>query len=149
MIKKSKNSLNKLKNSVIPFNSIKKARSKDNIKNKFTVNLSNINVYNLYSSNLCPNNYRFDHSNYINHVNTFVFMDKGQGLNLDESRNIKKIINNTKIIEDYDEEESDNDEGDDDQKSKSSNDLDNKEEEKEEEKDDKEDEKEKNKIKDN
>ena len=95
LIKKSKNSLNKLKNSVIPFNSIKKARSKDNIKNKFTVNLSNINVYNLYSSNLCPNNYRFDHSNYINHANTFVFMDKGQGLNLDESRNIKKIINNT------------------------------------------------------
>jgi len=96
LIKKSKNSLNKLKNSVIPFNSIKKARSKDNIKNKFTVNLSNINVYNLYSSNLCPNNYRFDHSNYINHVNTFVFMDKGQGLNLDKSRNIKKIINNTR-----------------------------------------------------
>jgi len=61
-------------------NSLKKLYSKEIFRNKYTLNLSNINVYNFCSSRFGLNN-----SKYFNRINTFVIMDKSKDLKMNKS----------------------------------------------------------------
>ena len=61
-------------------NILKKPHSKEIFRNKFTLNLSNINVYNFCSSRTGLNN-----TKYYNHINTFIIMDKSRDLKLNKS----------------------------------------------------------------
>ena len=61
-------------------NSLKKLHSKEIFRNKYTLNLSNINVYNFCSSRFGLNN-----SKYFNRINTFVIMDKSKDLKMNKS----------------------------------------------------------------
>ena len=61
-------------------NILKKPHSKEIFRNKFTLNLSNINVYNFCSSRTGLNS-----TKYYNHINTFIIMDKSRDLKLNKS----------------------------------------------------------------
>ena len=73
LIIKNINTLNKSQNTNKSINTRKKPCSKDNFRNKLTLNLSNINVYNFCTSGLCPIN-----SKSFQQINTFIFMDKSR-----------------------------------------------------------------------
>ena len=61
-------------------NILKKPHSKEIFRNKYTLNLSNINVYNFCSSRTGLNN-----TKYFNHINTFIIMDKSRDLKMNKS----------------------------------------------------------------
>ena len=76
------------------FNSLKTPLSKDSIRNKFTLNLSNISVYNFCSSGLGPINPKyFKDQKYIQQINTFVIMDKSGELKVTKPTKYNKYIN--------------------------------------------------------
>ena len=87
-------SLNKSKN-YTTFNILKKPRSKETFRNKFTLNLSNINVYNFCNSGSgLENSNSFNDSKYFQQINNFIFVNKGKEIKGQNSENKKKFRNN-------------------------------------------------------
>ena len=80
LIKHIKTSNKKNNNKDLSGNIFKKPRSKEIFRNKFTLNLSNINVYNFCSTRAGLNN-----TKYFNHINTFVIMDKSRDLKMNKT----------------------------------------------------------------
>jgi hypothetical protein len=83
ILTKKLTNLNKSQNNNNLFYFLKKPCLKNNYRNKFTLNLSNINVYNFCSPGLGTNSTKS-----FNQINTFIFMDK--------SREIKKQTSDQK-----------------------------------------------------
>ena len=80
LIKHIKTSNKNNNNKDLSCNILKKPHSKEIFRNKYTLNLSNINVYNFCSSRTGLNN-----TKYFNHINTFIIMDKSRDLKMNKS----------------------------------------------------------------
>ena len=80
LIKHIKTSNKKNNNKDISCNILKKVHSKEIFRNKFTLNLSNINVY-----NFCSSRVGLDNTKYFDRINTFVIMDKSRDLQMNKS----------------------------------------------------------------
>ena len=87
LIKQIYTSNKNIKKNDLSFNGLKKPHFKDSFRNKFTLNLSNINVYNFCSSKIGLDSSRsLNNSKYFNHLNTFIILDKSRELKLNQSR---------------------------------------------------------------
>ena len=95
MLTKNVKSLNKTKNNNTTFNILKKPRSKETFRSKFTLNLSNINVYNFCNSRSgIENSLSFNDSKYFQQINNFFFVNKGKEVKGQNSEKNKKNKNN-------------------------------------------------------
>ena len=88
LIKQIYTSNKNIKKNDLSFNDLKKPHLNNNYRNKITLNLSNINVYNFCSSKIRLDNSRpFNDPKYFNnHLNTFIIMDKSRESKLNQSR---------------------------------------------------------------